>query len=187
MKLIILDRDGVINYDSDKYIKNVDEWEPIPGSLEAIANLTQNDFTVVVCSNQSGISRGLFSFEELNEMHTKMHKLVKQAGGEISAIFCCPHKPEDNCECRKPKPKMIFDICERFNVDNISTVMLVGDSARDLEAINNAGGIPVLVKTGNGKKTLTKSKIPPGTLVFENLFEVSEYLIEKENEVINDA
>ncbi len=182
MKLIILDRDGVINYDSDKYVKSVDEWEPIPDSLEAIANITQLGYKIVVCTNQSGIGRGLFSVEELNDIHEKMHKLVKQSGGEIAAVFFCPHTNEDDCDCRKPKPGMIHDICERFNVENIANIMMVGDSDRDLEAIHIAGGTPVLVRTGNGKKTLAKGKIPPGTLVFENLLEVSEYLMVKENE-----
>jgi D-glycero-D-manno-heptose 1,7-bisphosphate phosphatase len=180
MKIIILDRDGVINYDSNKYVKNVDEWEVIPSSMEAIANLTQAGYKVIICTNQSGISRGLFTIEELNEIHEKLHKCVAQSGGEITAIFMCPHKPDDNCACRKPKPKMIFEICERFNIDDISNVMMVGDSPRDLNAIMEAGGIPVLVKTGNGKKTLAKEKLPPGTLVFEDLLAVSEYLLNKE-------
>ena len=180
MKLIILDRDGVINYDSDKYVKDVDEWNAIPDSLVAIANLTQAGWRVVVCTNQSGISRGLFTMEQLGEMHEKMHKVVEQAGGEIVAIFFCPHKPEDDCSCRKPIPGMILDICERFNIDDASNIMFVGDSERDLAAMYAAGGIPVLVKTGNGKKTLSKSKLPPTTLVFENLLEVSKYLLEKE-------
>lgn len=182
MKIIILDRDGVINHDSTKYVKNIDEWEIITDSAKAIANLTQIGYKVVVCTNQSGIGRGLYGMEELNAMHEKMHKLVSHEGGEIAAIFMCPHTPADNCECRKPKPGMIYEICERFNVDNISNVMLVGDSARDLEAIQAAGGIPVLVKTGNGKKTLAKGEIPPDTLIFDNLLEVSEYLISKEEE-----
>ncbi len=182
MKLIILDRDGVVNYDSEKYIKNVDEWEPIPESLEAIANLTHSGYTVVLCTNQSGIGRGFYTVKQLNEIHDKMNRMVRQAGGEIAAIFFCPHKPEDNCECRKPKPTMIFDICDRFNVEDISKIMMVGDSIRDLEAIHIAGGIPILVKTGNGKKTLTKANLPPNTLVFDNLLAVSEYLIEEEND-----
>lgn len=180
MKLIFLDRDGVINYDSEKYVKNVDEFELISGSIDAIAHLSQAGFNVVVCTNQSGVGRGLFSMEELNEIHGKLHQLVDQAGGTIDAIIFCPHVPEDNCNCRKPKPGMILDICERFNVDDVSRIMMVGDSIRDLEAIHNAGGIPVLVKTGNGKKTLVKEKLPLGTLVFENLLEASEYIIEKE-------
>ena len=181
MKIIILDRDGVINYDSDKYIKNADEWVVIDESLEAIAKLTNLDYKVIVCTNQSGIGRGLFTMEELNEMHEKMHKLVNQAGGEISAIFICPHTPDDNCECRKPKPGMIYEICERFNVEDINQVMMVGDSERDLEAFSRASGIPVLVKTGNGKKTLSKGKLPPGTLVFDSLLALSEHLMDKES------
>lgn len=181
MKLIILDRDGVINHDSDKFIKSADEWEPIAGSMEAIANLTHLGYTIVICSNQSGLGREIFSIEELNSMHEKMHKLAEQAGGQIAAVFFCPHTPDHNCECRKPKPGLILEACERFNVDSIENIMMIGDSARDLEAIYSAGGIPVLVKTGNGKKTLSKDKIPPGTLVFENLLEVSEYLANKEN------
>lgn len=182
MKIIILDRDGVINHDSTKYVKNADEWEPIDGSLKAIANLTQIGYKVIVCTNQSGIGRGLYGMEELNEMHEKMHKLVSHEGGTIAAIFMCPHTPEDNCNCRKPKPGMIKEICERFNIDDISKVMLVGDSERDLLAIDAAGGIPVLVKTGNGKKTLNKDSLPKNTIVFDNLLAVSEYLITKEEE-----
>ncbi len=182
MKLIILDRDGVINHDSRKYIKSADEWIIIPGSAKAIANLTQIGYTVVVCSNQSGIGHGLYGMTELNEMHEKMHKLVNHAGGVIAAVFICPHVPEDNCECRKPKPGMIYEIGKRFNLDDMSNVMFVGDSERDLLAIEAAGGIPVLVKTGNGKKSLNKITIPPGTLVFDNLLSVSEYLIAKEEE-----
>ena len=149
--------------------------------MEPIANLTQAGYKVIICTNQSGISRGLFTLEDLNDIHEKMHRCVTQAGGEITAIFMCPHKPDDNCECRKPKPQMIFDICERFNIDDISTVMMVGDSQRDLEAIANAGGIPVLVKTGNGKTTLNKGKLPPNTLIFKDLLAVSEYILENES------
>lgn len=181
MKLIILDRDGVINYESDKYVKNADEWDPLPNSLDAIANLTQLGYKIVVCTNQSGIARGLFSIEDLNNIHEKMHKMVKLAGGEISAIFFCPHVNEDKCLCRKPNSGMIHDICDRFNLEDATNIMMVGDSERDLLAIYDAGGIPVLVKTGNGKKTLNKGRVPPGTLVFENLLEVSEYLMTKEH------
>ena len=181
MKLILLDRDGVINYDSDKFVKNIDEFEMIPGSIEAIANLSQAGFKVVVCTNQSGIARGLFTMEELNEMHTKLHQLVDQAGGSIAAIIFCPHLPDSGCSCRKPKPGMILDICERFNVDEINQVLMIGDSIRDLEAIANAGGKPILVKTGNGKKTLIRDKLPEGTQVFDNLLAASEHIIEADS------
>lgn len=182
MKLIIIDRDGVINEDSEFYIKNIDELSVIPSSIEAINILTNNGYIVVVCSNQSAIGRGFLKIADLNEINEEIIKLVEQGGGEISAIFICPHTPNDNCACRKPKPKMIYDICERFNIEDIKKIMFVGDSLRDLAAISQANGIPVLVKTGNGKKTLQKGKLPKGTLVFENLLEVSEYLIEKDNE-----
>ena len=181
MEIIILDRDGVINYDSPNYIKTPDEWEAIPGSIDAIANLTQAGFKIVICSNQSGIGRGLFTMQDLNDIHQKMHRLVDQAGGKIAAIFICPHTPENNCECRKPKSKMIIDICARFNVDDISHVAFIGDSMRDLEAISTVGGIPVLVKTGNGKKTLNQKNMPENTLVFESLADASEYLIENKD------
>lgn len=180
MKLIILDRDGVINIEREDFIKNVDEWEEIPESLEAIANLTQSGFKVVVCTNQSGIGRGFYTMETLNSIHEKMHKRVEQAGGKIAAIFFCPHKPNDNCDCRKPKPGMIKEIFERFNIDDPTAIIFVGDSIRDLEAIHHMGGIPVLVKTGNGKKTLANGNLPKGTLIFDNLLAVSEYLINKE-------
>jgi D-glycero-D-manno-heptose 1,7-bisphosphate phosphatase len=177
MKIIILDRDGVINHDSTEFIKNADEWAPIVGSIEAIADLTQAGYKVVVCTNQSGIGRKIYSMEDLNLIHEKMHKTVEQEGGKIVAIFFCPHTAEDKCSCRKPKPSMILDIVDRFNIDNVSNLMFVGDSLRDLEAISAVGGMPVLVKTGNGKKTLSDNKLPEGTLVFKNLLTFSQYLL----------
>ncbi len=178
MKIILLDRDGVINQESDKFVKSTDEFHLISGSVDAIANLSQAGFKVVVCTNQSGLGRGLFTMEDLNAMHEKLHQSVEQAGGVIDAIMFCPHTPDDNCNCRKPKPGMIIDICERFNVENICQVMMIGDSIRDLQAIANVGGIPILVKTGNGKKTLAKEVLPTNTLVFDNLLAASEYIIE---------
>ena len=178
MKIIILDRDGVINHDSEAFVKSADEWEPIAGSIEAIADLTQAGYKVVVCTNQSGIGRKFYSMEDLNLIHEKMHKMVEQEGGKIVAVFFCPHTADDNCSCRKPKPSMILEIIDRFNIDDIPNLMLVGDSMRDLEAIKAAGGIPILVKTGNGKKTLANNTLPEGTLVFKNLLAVSEYLLE---------
>ena len=177
MKIILLDRDGVINQDSDKFVKSIDEFILIPGSVDAIANLSQAGFKVVVCTNQSGLGRGLFTMEALNEMHEKLHQSVEQAGGEVDVIMFCPHTAEANCLCRKPKPGMILDICERFNVEDISQVAMIGDSIRDLQAIDNVGGIPILVKTGNGKKTLAKETLPAGTLVFDDLLPASEDII----------
>lgn len=178
MKIILLDRDGVINQESDKFVKSPEEFHLIPGSVDAIANLSQAGFKVVVCTNQSGLGRGLFTMEDLNAMHEKLHQSVEQAGGVIDVIMFCPHTPDDNCNCRKPKPGMILDICERFNVENICQIMMIGDSIRDLQAIANVGGIPILVKTGNGKKTLAKEVLPANTLVFDNLLAASEYIIE---------
>lgn len=139
MKLIILDRDGVINQDRDDFVKSVDEWIPIEGSMDAIAFLTQAGYTIAVATNQSGIGRKYFTVQDLTEMHAKMHRLAVQAGGTIDGIWFCPHTAVDNCECRKPKPGMILDIIERFKADAAET-WLVGDSLRDLQAIDAAGG-----------------------------------------------
>lgn len=178
MKLILLDRDGVINLESEHFIKNSDEFILIPHSIEAIANLCQAGYKVVVCTNQSGLGRGLFTMEDLNDMHSKLHHLVEEAGGSIAAITYCPHIPDDNCSCRKPKFGMIEDICERFSYDDIENLVMIGDSLRDLQAIASFGGIPILVKTGNGKKTLAREELPFGTIVFDNLMAASEYVIE---------
>lgn len=184
MKIILLDRDGVINQESEKFVKNPEEFHLIPGSVDAIANLSQAGFKIVVCTNQSGLGRGLFTMEDLNAMHEKLHQSVEQAGGSVDVIMFCPHTPDDNCSCRKPKPGMILDICERFNVEDICKVMMIGDSIRDLQAIANVGGIPILVKTGNGKKTLAKEVLPAGTLVFDDLLAASEYVIESAQKVV---
>lgn len=178
-KIIFIDRDGVINQDSEKYIKNVDELTFIEGSIEAIVNLSQAGFKVVVCTNQSGLGRGLLTVEDLNEIHERIHQAVNQAGGSIAAIIFCPHTPDDNCECRKPKSGMIINICERFNIEDLTKVTFIGDSIRDLLAINNVSGIPILVLTGNGKKTLEHESLPKSTLVFDDLLLASEYLIDK--------
>lgn len=178
MKIIFLDRDGVINQDSDKFVKNIDELVLIPGSVEAVANLSQAGFKVVVCTNQSGLGRGLLTMEKLNEIHEKLHQFVKQAGGSIDVIMFCPHLSQDNCECRKPKPGMIIDICERFNIEDLTQLMFIGDSIRDLQAISSVGGIPILVKTGNGKKTLAKGDLPARTMVFDDLLAATNYITE---------
>lgn len=176
LRLVVLDRDGVINHDRDDYVKNVDEWEPIERSMDAIANLTQAGWHIVVATNQSGIGRKLYSVETLNAMHAKMHRLAAQAGGRIDAVFFCPHTPSDKCDCRKPSPGMLFDIAERFNILPEDLIM-VGDSMRDLQAVASAGGTPMLVKTGNGEKTLAQDGLPDGTLVFGDLYAAAEYLI----------
>lgn len=153
MKLIILDRDGVINEDSDEYIKSPDEFIPIPGSLPAIARLKQNGYTVVVATNQAGIGRGLFDMGTLNAIHEKLHRELGRVGGSLDGIFFCPHHPEDGCECRKPKPGLLIEIARRFEVD-LSGVPVVGDSLRDIEAARDVGARPVLVRTGKGLRTL---------------------------------
>ena len=153
MKLVILDRDGVINQDSDDYIKTVDEWIPIPGSLEAIARLNQAGYHVVVATNQSGIARGYFDLTTLNAMHHKMHKLLVKIGGHVDGILFCPHAPEDLCDCRKPKPGMYRNIAQRWGI-SLEGVPIIGDSRRDLEAAVSVGATPILVKTGKGTRTM---------------------------------
>ncbi len=180
MKLVILDRDGVINFDSDQFIKNPDEWKPIPGSLEAIARINQAGFRVVVASNQSGVGRGLFDMSTLNAIHGKMHKLLAQYGGRIDALFFCPHTADDKCACRKPKPGMLAEIAQRYSLA-LSGVAAVGDSLRDLQAAEKAGAQPILVRTGKGEKTLAAGGIPAHTLVFGDLAEAVEHLIAPDN------
>ncbi|MDD2701474.1 MAG: D-glycero-beta-D-manno-heptose 1,7-bisphosphate 7-phosphatase [Sideroxydans sp.] len=176
MKLIILDRDGVINYDSDQFIKSPDEWKPIPGSLEAIARLNQNGYRVVVATNQSGIGRGLFDMPTLNAIHDKMHKSLAQVGGRIDAIFFCPHTNEADCGCRKPKSGMMLEISARYGV-GLADVPAVGDSLRDLEAAARLGATPYLVLTGKGNKTKEKGGLPEGTLIYPDLAAVTASLL----------
>ena len=178
MKLIILDRDGVINFDSAQFIKSPDEWKPIPGSLEAIARLNQAGYRVVLATNQSGVGRGLFDMATLNAIHDKMHKMVGQAGGRIDALFYCPHAADSSCECRKPKPGMMHEIARRFNVSLVG-VPAIGDSLRDLEAAAAVGALPILVLTGKGEKTQAAGGLPQGTLVFADMAEAVRYLLEK--------
>lgn len=161
VSLVILDRDGVINHDSDDYIKSPDEWQPLPGSLEAIARLCRADYTVVVATNQAGVGRGLFSLEMLTRIHRKMASSIRDKGGRLDSIFFCPHSPADQCGCRKPKPGMLLEISDRLNI-GLSGVPVVGDSLRDLEAAAAAGAMPVMVKTGRGQ--LTQEKLSQGEL-----------------------
>ena len=176
MKLVILDRDGVINYDSASYIKSPDEWKPIPGSLEAIAQLSQAGYHVVIASNQSGIGRGLFEMATLNAIHDKMHHAIGQLGGRIDAVFFCPHAQDGSCNCRKPKPGLLEEIGRRFNV-NLRGVPSIGDSLRDLEASAAVGAQPILVLTGKGQKTRREDGLPPGTVIYADLAEAVESII----------
>ena len=175
MKLVILDRDGVINEDSDQYIKSPDEWVPIPGSLEAIARLTHSGWRVVVASNQSGIARGFFDMAGLNAIHAKMHKAVNQAGGRIDAVFYCPEHPDSASPFRKPEPGMFLAIGERFNVALVD-VPVVGDSEGDLRAAVAVGAQPILVLTGKGRRTQANGILPAGTVVYPDLAAVAEAL-----------
>ncbi len=168
MKLVILDRDGVINQDSVNYIKSPAEWKPIPGSLEAIARLTQTGYKVVVATNQSGIGRGLFDMDTLNAIHDKMHRSVQAVGGRIEAIFYCPHAADADCACRKPRPGMFKRIAACFNAD-MTNAIAIGDSLRDLQAAETAGALPILVRTGKGLATLAGNQMPARTLVFDDL------------------
>jgi len=176
MKLIILDRDGVINYDSDAFIKSPEEWIPIPGSLEAIARLNKAGYRIAVATNQSGVARGLLNIVTLNAIHQKLHACAQQIGADVDAIFFCPHSAADGCDCRKPKPGMLRAIAKRFGV-NLKGVPTVGDSLRDLQAGYVAGCTPYLVLTGKGEKTREKGGLPPGTLIFPNLAAVAEHLL----------
>ena len=168
MKLVILDRDGVINQDSDSYIKSPDEWRAIPGSVEAIAKLTQSGYHVVVATNQSGIGRGLFEMATLNAIHDRMYRAVSHAGGRIDAVFYCPHGQEANCYCRKPKPGLFEEIARRFNT-LLKDVPAIGDSLRDLQAAALMGAQPILVLTGKGAQTQREGNLPPGTRIYPDL------------------
>ena len=152
-KWLILDRDGVINEDSDAFIKSPVEWQPIPGSLEAIAKLNQAAYRIVVISNQSGIARGLFDLEILAQIHQKLSRLLAKHNGQIEQFYFCPHGPDDHCDCRKPKPGMFSDFANDYNVE-LAEVYAVGDSIRDLQAAKSAGARAILVRTGKGEQSV---------------------------------
>lgn len=177
MKLIILDRDGVINQDSDDYVKSLEEWIPIPGSIEAIARLSRAGWSVAVATNQSGLARGYFDASTLDAMHQRLRQLVAEQGGEIALIEHCPHGPEDGCDCRKPLPGLFRRIAEHFGLGDLSGVPTVGDSTRDLEAGVALGATPLLVKTGKGLLSLQKP-LPAGTQIFDDLAAVADHLLE---------
>jgi D-glycero-D-manno-heptose 1,7-bisphosphate phosphatase len=161
MKLIVLDRDGTINVDSDQFIKSPAEWKPIRGSLEGIARLTQADWRIVVATNQSGLRAACFGIATLHAIHDAMHRAVAHAGGRIDAIFFCPHAEVDECQCRKPKPGLLLEIAGRMNVE-LSDVPVVGDALRDLQAAAAVGAKPILVLTGKGRRRTTRADCRPG-------------------------
>lgn len=177
MKLVILDRDGVINEDSDAYIKSPEEFIPIPGSLEAIARLTQAGWRVVVATNQSGVARGYYDLATLQRIHDKLHRQLGLLGGTIEAIFYCPHGPDDGCECRKPKPGLLRDIEARLQV-SLHGVPAIGDSLRDLQAAQAVGARPILVRSGKGKRTVAKGVGLDGVAIYTNLAEVVDDLLQ---------
>ena len=175
MKLVILDRDGTINHDSDDYIKSPAEWHPLKGSLEAIARLGQAGYRVVVATNQSGIARGLFTTQTLFAIHDTLQRALGKMGGRIDAFFFCPHGADAGCDCRKPQPGMLLEVARRFNV-SLKDTYVVGDSRKDLEAAAAAGARPVLVLTGKGRMTRDEGKLPAGTQAFADLAAFAEQL-----------
>ena len=179
-KLVILDRDGVINHDSDAYVKSAAEWIPIPGSAEAIARLSKAGYQVAVATNQSGLGRGYFSQAVLDQMHHKMNALITAAGGTLDGIFFCPHVPDQNCDCRKPLPGLIHQIQASLDISARGAIM-IGDSLRDLQAGQAAGCTPVLVKTGKGLATLSKGTGLEGVAVFDDLAAAVDYLLSSPN------
>jgi len=182
IKLVILDRDGTINADSDEYVKSPEEWKPLPGALEAIAKLNHAGWHVVVASNQSGLGRGLFDMASLNAMHAKMHKMLAAQGGRIEAVFYCPHSPDEQCHCRKPEPGLFEQIGERYGIDLKGTVA-VGDSLRDLQAATTAGCEPHLVLTGKGEALRGRAlpaEYPAQTTVHADLMAFADFMLARE-------
>jgi len=177
VKLIILDRDGVINEDSDDYIKSPDEWIPIAGSLEAVGKLSQNGFKVIIITNQSGIGRKIFSIEMLNAIHKKMSINLAQYGGVIDGIFFCPCAPEENCNCRKPKSGLYNEVSDRLQI-SLENVFCVGDKITDIQAAQNARAKPILVKTG--KENDDSGNIPKNIPIYDDLLSfVNKIITEK--------
>lgn len=178
MKLIVLDRDGVINVDSDDYVRSAEQWQPLPGSLAAIARLKRAGWQVAVATNQSGLARGYFTADDLAAMHEKLQRLLAEEGGQVDLILHCPHGPEAACACRKPLPGLFRAIAAHYGRSDLAGVPVVGDSLRDLEAGLALGCTPYLVRTGKGERTLAKP-LPSGTQVFADLAAVVDHLLEE--------
>jgi len=176
MRLVILDRDGVINYDSELYVKSPAEWIPIPGSLNAIARLNGAGFRVIVASNQSGLARGLLTVDDLCRIHEKMYQQLAWAGGYIDAVFFCPHGPDDGCICRKPRPGLLLEIAQRLHC-GLEGVPVVGDALRDIQAARAVGARSILVRTGKGQDTVDQGVGLEGVAVFDDLAGVADALI----------
>jgi D-glycero-D-manno-heptose 1,7-bisphosphate phosphatase len=182
MKLIILDRDGVINEDSDDYIKSPEEWRPIPGSLEAIARLTRAGYRIVIATNQSGLARGLFDMETLRHIHDKLRRSVAAAGGRVEEIFFCPHGPGDDCECRKPKPGLLREIAVNLQVD-LHGVPAIGDSLRDIQAAQAVGARTILVRTGKGEAAVSLNEGLTGVEIYADLAAAADVLLRESGEI----
>lgn len=165
---VIVDRDGVINHDSKNYIKTPEEWRPIVGSLEAIADLTRAGIQVIVLTNQANIGRGVMRWETLDAIHSKLKQALDALGGRIERFYICPHRPEDGCACRKPQPGLLFEAARDYGF-GLDATPFVGDSIRDLEAARSANARPVLVRTGNGAETETRGALPAGTRIYDDL------------------
>ncbi len=176
MALIILGRDGVINHESDDFIKSPAEWEPIEGSLEAIARLNHAGYRVVVITNQSGIAKGLLDAETLNRIHSKMRRMLAQVGGKIEAILFCPHGPDDECDCRKPQDGSYAELSHRLRI-NLEGVPAVGNSKKDIGAARSVGAKPILVRTGRGAKT-EMAGLSDDVAVYDDLAAVATALLE---------
>ena len=183
MKLIILSRDGVINFGSDNLIKSADEWEPIPGSLQAMGRLSQAGYTLVIATNQSGLARGLYDIQTLYDIHAKLGRMLEQYGGHVSSVFFCPHGPDDDCDCRKPKDGLFRDIMARYQ-RTLDGVPAIGDAMRDVEAARSAGARPILVRTGKGEKTLQKAKPKQlkGVPVYNDLADAADAILAEMSE-----
>ena len=180
-KMIVLDRDGVINVDSNDFIKSAEEWSPIPGSLDAIARLFHAGFHIFIVSNQSGLGRGLFTIDRLNEIHKKLREQLSVRGAQIDAIFFCPHAPEAKCGCRKPAVGLLRDLEDRFQVD-LTGVPIVGDSFRDIVSALGVGADPILVLTGKGMGTLKeRERELAGVPCFDNLSAAVDAILREEN------
>ena len=179
MKLVILDRDGVINEWHEEGIASPEQWSAIPGSLEAIVKLNLAGYRVVVVTNQSGISRGLFDVGGLHAIHQKLHAALDALGGRVDAILYCPHRDGEGCDCRKPNPGLLHNVARRLGTTLID-VPVVGDALRDMQAAMAVGASPYLVRTGKGARSLEENPaLSQQVTVCDNLAAVAEQLLAK--------
>lgn len=166
--MLILERDGVINEEPEEFVASPADWQPIPGSVEAIARANSAGYHVVIASNQPGLAQGRFDIDTLNAIHQRMFTELSVAGGHVDAVFFCPHAPQDKCQCRKPQPGMLLEIGTRFHAD-LQDVQVIGNSLGDIQAARAAGAQPVLVRTGKWQQTMQHKQELVGVSVYENL------------------